>query len=231
MKTISFCVVGRHCMRLLCVWALLLTTSFACAGGVPVPLSIDDLRPVQVDSLERARHKERMDSLKADLQKMHTSQSKGLLNPKNRSVMRLVTLLMILLNWLIVKIAKHKNEVVETDGERSSENELPEQRPIADVADLGMRSKMILRMSLLAVVWVIGVALLVVCSTELATCLNIWQPMEERGFDPKLLLLKDVILNCLGVFAGVVLQLVGVWYFFRIRTLLRQMNAESDDCY
>lgn len=69
-------------------------------------------------------------------------------------------------------------------------------------------------MLFLAVVWVIGVALLVVCSTELATCLNIWQPMIEQGFDPKLLLLKDVILNCLGVFAGVVLQLVGVWYFF-----------------
>lgn len=227
MKTISFCVVGRHCMRLLCVLALLLTTSFACAGGVPVPLSIDDLRPVQVDSLERARHKERMDSLKADLQKMHTSQSKGLLNPKNRSVMRLVTLLMILLNWLIVKIAKHKNEVVETDSEDSPQTA----RPTATVADLGMRSKMILRMSILAVVWVIGVALLVVCSTELATCLNIWQPMIERGFDPKLLLLKDLILNCLGVFAGVVLQLVGVWYFFKIRTLLRQMNAEPDDCY
>lgn len=145
---------------------------------------------------------------------MHTSQSRGLLDPKNRSVMRLVTLLMILLNWLIVKIAKHKNEVVETDGERSSENEVPEERPIANVADLGMRSKMILRMLFLAVVWVIGVALLVVCSTELATCLNIWQPMIEQGFDPKSLLMKDLILNCLGVFAGVVLQLVGVWYFF-----------------
>ncbi|MGM9745375.1 MAG: hypothetical protein ACI30H_00205 [Paludibacteraceae bacterium] len=230
MKAISFCFVGRHRIRLLCVLALLLTTSFACAGGVPVPLLIDDLRPVQVDSLERARHKERMDRLKADLQNMHTSQSRGLSNPKNRSVMRLVTLLMILLNWLIVKMAKYKNEVVETNGERSSEHELPEQKPIADVADLGMRSKMILRMLLLAVVWVIGVALLVVCSTELATCLNIWQPMIEQGFDPKLLL-KDLILNCLGVFAGVVLQLVGVWYFFRIRTLLRQINAESDDGY
>lgn len=141
MKTILLCFVGRHCMRLLCVSALLLTMSVACAGGVPVPLSIDDLRPVQVDSLERARHKERMDRLKADLQKMHTSQSRGLLDPKNRSVMRLVTLLMILLNWLIVKIAKHKKDVGFTDGERSSENEVQEERPIANVADLGMRRK------------------------------------------------------------------------------------------
>lgn len=141
MKAISFCFVGRHCIRLLCVLALLLTTSFACAGDVPVPLSIDDLRPVQVDSLERARHKERMDRLKADLQKIHKTQSRGLLDPKNRSVMRLVTLLMILLNWLIVKIAKHKKDVGFTDGERSSENEVPEERPIANVADLGMRRK------------------------------------------------------------------------------------------
>lgn len=55
--------------------------------------------------------------------------------------MRLVTLLMILLNWLIVKIAKHKKDVGFTDGERSSENEVPEERPIANVADLGMRRK------------------------------------------------------------------------------------------
>lgn len=86
-------------------------------------------------------------------------------------------------------------------------------------------------MLFLAVVWVIGVVLLVECSAELVTCFNIWQPMIEQGFDPKTLLLKDLILNGFGVAIGAVLQFAGVWYFFRIRMLLRQMSAESDGDY
>ena len=225
MKTILHCFVGRHCLKALCVLTLLLPASFVCAGDVPVSFPVDTSRQEQVDLLEKARHRARMDRLKESIQKSHKHSSSGLLSPRDRSFMRLTTLLMILLNWWIVKIAQHKNKVVETDSEDSPQTA----RPTATVADLGMRSQMILKLLLLAVVWGIGVALLVVGSQELVTCFSIRQSMVEQGLDPKSLLMEDVILSVIGLAIGTALQIVGVWYLFKVRTQLRRVNAETKD--
>ena len=130
---------------------------------------------------------------------------------------------------------KYKNTLQEDTAEDDLSQNTPQKQygcteevPVVDIGSLGMRSRWVLKMLFAVIIVAIGVSSVVVCSKELLTCYNIWQPMIEQGFDPKTLLLKDLILNVVELLVGIAILVVGIVFFVRIMKQ-RQSTTEEED--
>ncbi|MGM9831375.1 MAG: hypothetical protein ACI3Z5_05095 [Paludibacteraceae bacterium] len=134
---------------------------------------------------------------------------------------------------------RYKNTLQEDTAEDDLSQNVPqkqygctEELPVVDIGSLGMRSRWVLKMLFAVIIVAIGVSSVVVCSKELLTCYNIWQPMIEQGFDPKTLLLKDLILNVVELLVGIAILVVGIVFMLRIRkqhTLANEGDKDIND--
>lgn len=230
MTTNLLCFLRRSSFCLFFLWVC----SFAYADHAPLPLELRPHHVQQTDS-DAIRRKERIKQIKQSTQESLQNANRERIANENRRAFRSIFYFVSILILLAQRwMKKYKNTLQEDTAEddlsqNASQKQYgcTEELPVVDIGNLGMRSRWVLKMLFAVIIVAIGVSSVVVCSKELLTCYNIWQPMIEQGFDPKTLLLKDLILNIVELLVGIAILVVGIVFFVRIMKQ-HQSTIEED---
>lgn len=209
--------------------------SFAYADHAPLPLELRPHHVQQTDS-DAIRRKARIKQIKQSTQESLQNANRERIANENRRAFRSIFYFVSILILLAQRwMKKYKNTLQEDTAEDDLSQNTPQKQygcaeevPVVDIGSLGMRSRWVLKMLFAVIIVAIGVSSVVVCSKELLTCFNIWQPMIEQGFDPKTLLLKDLILNVVELLVGIAILVVGIVFFVRIMKQHQSTTEEED---
>lgn len=230
-NTCLLCAVVRNCMKRLFVLALLLTTCFAYADSVPSVLPVDTQSVAVNDSAARANYyrqrKSRIKVFRKIAERCPSAREWRFMYIVNK-----VFFIIVMLCGLFAKKKKERADTAEDDLLQNAPQKKyggAEETPVIDIDNLGMRSRLILKMLFAIIIVVTGVSLVVVCSKELFACVTLWQPMTEQGLDPKALLLKDLIQNALETLLGIVILVVGIVSFFSIMKQQKSTIEEEEN--
>lgn len=231
MTTNLLCFLRRSSFCLFFLWVC----SFSYADHAPLPLELRPHHVQQTDSDAIRRRKERIKQIKQSTQESLQNANRERIANENRRAFRSIFYFVSILILLAQRwMKKYKNTLQEDTAEDDLSQNTPQKQygcaeevPVVDIGSLGMRSRWVLKMLFAVIIVAIGVSSVVVCSKELLTCFNIWQPMIEQGFDPKTLLLKDLILNVVELLVGIAILVVGIVFFVRIMKQ-HQSTIEED---
>lgn len=231
MTTNLLCFLRRSSFCLFFLWVC----SFAYADHAPLPLELRPHHVQQTDSDAIRRRKERIKQIKQSTQESLQNANRERIANENRRAFRSIFYFVSILILLAQRwMKKYKNTLQEDTAEDDLSQNAPQKQygcveevPVVDIGNLGMRSRWVLKMLFAVIIVATGVSSVVVCSKELLTCYNIWQPMIEQGFDPKTLLLKDLILNIVELLVGIAILVVGIVFFVRIMKQ-HQSTIEED---
>lgn len=233
MTTNLLCFLRRSSFCLFFLWVC----SFAYADHASLPLELRPHHVQQTDSDAIRRRKERIKQIKQSTQESLQNANRERIANENRRAFRSIFYFVSILILLAQRwMKKYKNTLQEDTAEDDLSQNAPQKQygcteevPVVDIGSLGMRSRWLLKMLFAVIIVAIGVSSVVVCSKELLTCFCIWQPMIEQGFDPKTLLLKDLILNVVELLVGIAILVVGIVFFFRIIKQRQSTTEEEED--